>query len=239
MRATAAIPVAGTPPRPTTLTATSLSGGGGVPATGIAAVALTVVATDARDAGYVTAWPTGSSRPLASNLNVEHPGQTIADLVVVPVGADGEVSLYTQAGTHLVMDVVGWFGDASAPVGTDGLLVPVAPSRLLDTRIDLGRGPLTPGVEGTAAMAGRAPLPAQGVAAVIGNLTATATAAAGYVTVWPNGVLRPLASSLNTERADQTIANGLVATLGADGGLGLFTLQGADLIVDVTGWFTT
>src|SRR5690606_33052180 len=103
---------------------------------------------------------------------------------------------------------------------TAGLLVPAAaPTRLADTREDLGVAALPAATEVTLPLAGRPPVPATGAAAVVGNLTMTGTTAAGYVTVWPAGARRPLASSLNAERAGQTIASGLVATLGAGGGL--------------------
>ena len=51
----------------------------------------------------MTVWPSGTTRPLASNLNVERRGQTIANLVVVPLGADGAVQLLvTVPGTDEV-----------------------------------------------------------------------------------------------------------------------------------------
>ncbi|NCY17585.1 MAG: hypothetical protein EBX39_12680 [Actinobacteria bacterium] len=43
-------------------------GRGGVPATGVDAVALNVTSTGASSDSYLTVWPTGSTRPTASNL---------------------------------------------------------------------------------------------------------------------------------------------------------------------------
>jgi hypothetical protein len=38
-------------------------------------------------------------------------GQTIPNLVVVKVGANGKVNFYNAGGsTHVIADVVGWFG---------------------------------------------------------------------------------------------------------------------------------
>ena len=58
--------------------------------------------------GFVTAYPDGSVRPTASNLNFIA-GQTIPNLVVVPVGADGKISLYNgSSGTlNLIGDIAG------------------------------------------------------------------------------------------------------------------------------------
>ena len=40
-------------------------------------------------AGFVTAWPSGENRPTTSNLNFVS-GRNVANLAVVPVGADGK-----------------------------------------------------------------------------------------------------------------------------------------------------
>ena len=59
---------------------------------------------------FLTLFPTGQNRPLASNLNFG-PGETIPNLVVVKVGPDGKVDLYNAQGSvHVTFDVVGWFG---------------------------------------------------------------------------------------------------------------------------------
>ena len=43
-----------------------------------------------------------------SNLNTTRAAQTIPNAVVVPLGLD-EVSLYTQSGAHLIIDINGWY----------------------------------------------------------------------------------------------------------------------------------
>src|SRR5438552_3941053 len=48
-----------------------VTGVGGVPASGVAAVVVNVTATNPTESTYVTVWPTGATRPTASNLNVE------------------------------------------------------------------------------------------------------------------------------------------------------------------------
>ncbi|MEZ5249996.1 MAG: hypothetical protein R2713_12525 [Ilumatobacteraceae bacterium] len=87
----------------------TVSGRGGVPATGVDSVALNVTVTNPWDAGYLTVWPTGQPRPTASNLNFVR-AQTVPNMVVVPVGANGQVSLYLSGGSaDVVVDVLGWF----------------------------------------------------------------------------------------------------------------------------------
>jgi len=87
----------------------TVTGRGGVPATGVGAVVLNVTAVDPTTPSYLTVWPAGETRPNASNLNFAA-GQTIPNLVIAKVGANGQVSIYNNAGaTHLVVDVAGWF----------------------------------------------------------------------------------------------------------------------------------
>ena len=66
--------------------------------------------------GFVTVYPDGDvpSRRLEPQLRAE---QTVPNLVVAPVGADGEVDLYNgSAGTvQLVADASGWFAGVTTP----------------------------------------------------------------------------------------------------------------------------
>jgi len=79
----------------------------GVPPGATAAV-LNVTVTDPSFTGYVTVWPTGAEMPLASTLNYTF-GQTVPNLVMVKLGAGGQVSLYNSAGSaNLLADVVGY-----------------------------------------------------------------------------------------------------------------------------------
>ncbi|MFM7618138.1 MAG: S8 family serine peptidase [Actinomycetes bacterium] len=85
------------------------TGGAGVP-TWATAVALNVTATGATAPTFLTVWPSGIARPLASSVNLAT-GETVPNLVIVPVGTLGGVSIYNNTGsTHVVVDVVGWFG---------------------------------------------------------------------------------------------------------------------------------
>ena len=87
----------------------AVAGRGGVPEAGVSAVVLNVTVAEPTATTYLTLFPSGALRPLASNLNAT-PGQTVANLVVAKVGAGGKVSLYNDAGTaHVVADVVGWY----------------------------------------------------------------------------------------------------------------------------------
>jgi hypothetical protein len=84
-------------------------GRAGVPASGVGAVALNVTAADSTASGFLTVYPTGESVPWTSNVNFS-PGQTIPNMVIAKVGADGSISIYNSGGqTHVIVDIAGWF----------------------------------------------------------------------------------------------------------------------------------
>ncbi|HEX3622441.1 MAG TPA: VCBS repeat-containing protein [Acidimicrobiales bacterium] len=217
--------------------AVAIAGRGGVPATGVSAVAVNVTATQPSTGGFLTVFPSGTARPLASNLNVG-PGQTVPNLVLAKVGADGKVSVYNNAGTtHVIFDVVGWYGDATAPVG--GRYHSLDPARVLDTRNGTGgvTGPVGNAATVSAAVVGRGGVPATGVSAVALNVTVTQPSAGGYLTVFPSGTTPPLASNLNFV-AGQTVPNLVMAKVGPDGKVSIYNNVGTTHVVfDVVGWY--
>jgi hypothetical protein len=219
-----------------------VTGRGGVPAidpanpTNVAAAIVNVTTTQTTAPGFFTAFPGGAIQPTASTLNASQTDETIANLSVVKVGPTGTIQLFSEAGGHLIVDVVGYVtGNANALATPRGLFVPVTPSRLIDTR--LGAGAVAANGSIDVQVTGAGGVPAGGVLALAGTVTITQSAGSGFVTAHPAGSTRPEASSVNTIRADQTIANGLVLGTGAGGRITLYTSTGAQLIVDVGGFY--
>ena len=231
-----AVPLAGGESRNLTVI-----GRGGVP-TSATAVVLNVTATGGTAASYLTAYPAGQTAPLASNLNFLA-GQTVPNLVVVPVGANGQISIFNNAGTtNVIADVVGFFAPAP-PSASNGGFVGMVPSRILDTRDGTGapRAKLGPGqslsfkVTGVGGLDG---VPSTGVSAVVLNITVTGPTAPAFLTVWPTGVPMPTASNLNFV-AGQTVPNLVMARVGSDGTVSVFNNAGSvDVIADVVGWYS-
>lgn len=215
------------------------TGVGGVPEAGVAAVVINLTGTDAAAAGYLAAFPTGTAVPPTSTVNLEAAGATAPNLAIVPLGADGRISIYSSHGTHALADVVGYITDASAPLATTGLFVALTPTRVLDTRPGTpAPGPkayVAAGQTITAQIGGNAGVPLQASAVVL-SVTG-AQSAPGYLTVWGSGVARPVASSLNfTHLPADTRANGAMARLG-DGQISVFSRFGGHVIADVTGYY--
>ena len=144
------------------------------------AAALNVTVTDSTGTGYWTIYPAGTTRPVASNLNVNGAGATVANQVLARLD-NGQASFYAQSGGNVVVDLVGWFTGDSAAASSTGLFVPVTPARVLDSRqAPLG---LEPGMNRTAEVAveGRFGVPAGGVGAVVLNATITQSSGAGLL----------------------------------------------------------
>lgn len=208
----------------------TVAGRAGVPASGVAAVALNVTVTGPAGSGYLTAFPSGTVRPVASNLNFVS-GVTAANQVLVKVGAGGRITLYSSQRTHVVVDLAGYY-----PAAGDNYEA-LDPARVLDTRSGVGASAGLVSAGGTVALrvTGRGGVPATEVGAVVLNVTVTAPQAAGYVTVFPGGGSRPTASNVNYAKG-QTVAGLVVAKVGSGGEVSLFTSGSAHLIADVAGY---
>ncbi|MGA9775516.1 MAG: IPT/TIG domain-containing protein [Candidatus Dormiibacterota bacterium] len=215
--------------------------GGAVPA-GATAVALNVTATNTTAPSYLSLYPAGSAQPTVSNLNWTG-GQTVANLVIVPVGANGQVTLYNSQGSaDVVVDLEGFFF-TEASGSTIGAYVPLTPARVTDTRAGSGEPnsgkTLSAGSTLNVTVTGVGGVPAAGVMAVVLNVTATDTTAASFFTAYPEGGTRPLASNLNWA-AGETVANRVVVPVNpVTGQISVYNASGqADLVVDVDGYFT-
>ncbi len=217
-------------------------GRGGVPADPsiVGSIVLNVTATNTTSSSYLTVWPTGRTRPNASNINWV-PGDTIPNMVVVPVPDDGRLSLYNEAGTaDLIVDVLGWFPKGPAFTG-------LPPARLMDTRANVqtidglfrSQGPLAPGETRIVKVAGRdgSGVPADATGSIALNVTVTNPTAVSFLTVFPSGSPRPNASNLNFV-GGQSVANMVIVPIGPSGEVSIFNESGStDVVVDVLGWF--
>jgi hypothetical protein len=215
-----------------------------VPATATAVVANVTVTTPTRS-GHLTVWPAGLPKPTVSNINFRA-GQTIANLAVVPVGADGSVSFAGSLGKlHVVVDVLGYYDP-----GAHGRFVPLPTVvRIGDTRTGNGSqanaGPTGVG-SGQVRRFDAAHLfgvPGDATTLTL-NVTAVApTAATGHLSVWGKGG-QPSSSTLNFTKG-AVVPNATFTSLGAaspsflPGQAGVVNTSAGvvDVIVDLSGYF--
>lgn len=209
---------------------------GAAPTTGATGVALNVTITGATNSGWLTLYPSGTTRPTASNLNYTS-GKTLANMAFVKVGADGNIKVYSEGTTHVIVDIVGWFGPDDQVVG--GQMSPLTPKRIVDTRTGLGgiSGRFATGSTKTIDVTGVGGIPSKGVGAVKLNVTVTGGTTNGYLTIYPSGVARPTVSNINFS-VGQTIAAMAVVKTGADGNIKIYSAGTTHVIIDVIGWYT-
>lgn len=206
----------------------------GVPVDAIAVVA-NVTATRSRGFDFLTAFETGTPRPDASVLNLDAPNQSRAATVIVGVH-DGRFDVATATGSHVIVDVLGYFTGESASAIDTGLFVPIPPTRLVDTRAALGPfgGPRL--YDGGAREFDVEIVTGGPVGAVAANVTVTRTEDRGFVTVGAAGVRRDETSTVNYSSAALTIANQTMSRV-SDRGLVVDASEATHVVVDLTGWF--
>ena len=223
---------AATHPITDTVVSVPVTGRGGVPAAGVRAVFLHITAASVRGPGYLTAYPSQAAPSGSSTLNFV-PGQVSSNNTLVAPGPDGMVALRFAGSADVIVDLLGWVTGGD-PVPAGGL-VPLTPTRLLDTRLHAPRlvaaTPLVVTVNSP-------DLPA-GASAVVVNVTTVNASApvSAPVTAWPAGAARPRASSTNTAHG-RPVATTMIVGLGTGRGI-VFGIGGgasADLVLDLVGY---
>ena len=207
-----------------------LSGSCNVPNTA-QAYSLNVTAVPPRSGiGFLTVWPAGQAQPLASTLNA--PALVaIANAAIVPAGTNGDVSVFTTHDTDLILDVNGYF----APPGSGGLsLFNVPPCRVLDTRFPLGTPAFT-GAKDVNVFASSCGVPLTAQAYVL-NATVVPPGLLGFLTLWPQGVTQPNASTLNS--FDAAVNSNMAITPTTNGLASAYASSPTHLIIDISGYFS-
>jgi hypothetical protein len=186
--------------------------------------------------------PDPIAHPSSSTINFSA-GEIIANNVTVAVNSTDAFSITYMgpagATTDLVFDLTGFYADDLGAAGAN-LYVPLAPARLLDTRVGNGLpGKLSANVPATFQVTGRGGVPGYATA-VTGNLTVTDSTSSWAVYLGPDPVPGPTSSNVNFS-AGQIRCNGLSVALSASGTLSAtymsMTGNTTDLVFDVTGYF--
>ncbi|MGZ4790224.1 MAG: PQQ-dependent sugar dehydrogenase [Ilumatobacteraceae bacterium] len=213
-----------------------VAGRGGLPAVGsmdAAVLVVTAVTAPSTGAGFLSASPGGTPFTGTSNLDTNGSADIRANLVVVPVAADGTVDLHVLSVPDVVVDVAGYFTSASEPNMTAGRFHVMQPLRVVDTRIGLGFGTLPGAASASITPAG---FPAN-AAAMAHTITIVDNAGAGFVTPYPGGAL-PVVSAGNVTAPGQVHAVLSFTQMSAPTAtMSYYTMMPTDLVVDTPGYF--
>jgi hypothetical protein len=182
--------------------------------------------------GFLTAWPTGQTQPGTANLS-STTGTVTASGAIVPAGTSGSINVFASNTTDLVIDADGYF----APAATGGLsLYTLPPCRVLDTRqlsdtqtTQPFTGELDENIQTTAC---GVPVGAQ---AYVLNATVVPAAPLGFLTLWPQGTMQPLAATLSA--LDQTVTSNLAIVPTTNGSISTYAANPTQLVLDIFGYF--
>ncbi|MFC1439091.1 hypothetical protein ABUW04_12555 [Streptacidiphilus sp. N1-10] len=214
--------------------AVQIAGKAGVPS-GVTAVALNVTATNDKSGGYLTTYPDGSTPPTASNVNFSA-NETVANAVVVPVGADGKIRIANGPGLGVdaVVDVAGYYS-----AGSTSAFLPTDPTRVEDSRTDKQPMAAYGGIGLQLEKNGTEALPT----ALVYNATVPVATGPGYLAVTPEPTTAPTSlpsvSTLNFVK-NQTVPNLVQATPGATtGAIDFWNVSATPnhLVVDLFGYY--
>jgi adhesin/invasin len=211
--------------------------GGSAAPSGATAVVLVVTQTSnftsnpnsPNSGNYVQVFPAGGSTT-ASAVNAYFPNQLVSNLVTVPVGTGGAVTLHSLIDCHVIVDEEGYY---SAPSGTStaGTYNPVNPFRLTNGANISGGTPTKIQVTGNGGV------PAGATAATV-NLTVTNDQVGGFLQTYPNTQpTSPQTSNLNYNGGGQIVATRDVVTLATDGTFTVWSNAPVTIFVDLNGWY--
>ncbi|MHB1535344.1 MAG: beta strand repeat-containing protein, partial [Acidimicrobiales bacterium] len=232
------------------------------------AVALSVTAVDATQAGFLAVYPGGSvtgSPTSVLNFVAGPPNCTIPDcvvpnLVITPVNSGEVTVLNTNAngGTvDVVVDLEGYFDPTNATASGAGHYYAQNPVRVIDTRC--ASTPPKPGITAAQCAAEATTIVPQnaakgtvasnsvlnvatgltGASAAVVQLTATNESANGYLTAYSGtATSRPNASNVNFVQG-QTTSTRAIVPVGSDGSINIYNYNGStDVAVDVVGYYS-
>jgi len=214
-----------------------------------------VTATYDTDTNILSLYADGNEIAVASDANVQ---SVATGPFLLGAQQNANTTYSTSALSRYfngqLADLRTWSGaippTSAAAIGSD--YIPVNPVRIMDTRANSSGqptdgatlGPVTANsttvvpVEGSTVNG--ASIPTTGVTAVAVSITVANQSSSGYITAYPDGAPVPVTSTLNY-LASGTQTNAAIVPLGADGDFDIYNSSPgtAQLIVDVTGYFTT
>ena len=186
-------------------------------------------------------YPTGTTRPTISNINISH-GTTVNNQVTVGLGTNSSgaeaVSIYNAANNvDVTVDVEGYY--QTSPSGST--YVPITPARICDTRSGSGtqctsHGTIGSGSTLTVQASNGSSVPA-GATAIVADLTAISPTSTTYLTTYANGTSRPSTSNLNAA-SGMVVNKEVTIPIDSSTKFVIYNVAGStNVTVDVEGYF--
>ncbi len=183
-------------------------------------------------AGFIGGHAGGTPWPGTSNVNVS-PSEVRANMIVVPIGSNGGISLTTVGIADVAVDVLGYVTSDKAAVSGTGLYNTIAPTRSVDTRIPLGSSVLA----ALTSVEVDTPAATAGASAVAQNITVVNTTGPGWASAHP-GPVAPVVSNVNYDGPGHIRAAFAFTTVSSSDSVYFTSLVATDLVVDVVGFFS-
>lgn len=233
------------PLTPLVWTSVQVNGTVGLPASGIKAVTVNITVVSPAAQGWIQLAPNTSLPTTQTSFMVHGDTDTVSNTGIVEVGTDGKIAIKAEKGVNVLIDVQGYFTVGNG-IPVPGGFVPVAQSRIVDTRITgtaLPLARLAGGSNSDVSVFGLAGIPTTATAVFVNITVVSYTAATGYLTVFPAGTTRP-GTSINFEPnvgySATATALGTTADLNSAGQFSIYVggvTAPIDLTIDVQGYF--
>jgi hypothetical protein len=193
---------------------------------------VTAIPQDGAPLSYLTVWPAGRSLPVVSTLNAPT-GTITANAAIIPAGTSGDILAYaSNNASDLVIDIDGYYAPADSganPMSLHNL----TPCRVLDTR-QIPPGTPFSGERAVNVAGSPCSVPVSATGYVL-NATAIPSGVLGYLTLWPDGQLQPLASTLNAR--DGAITSNMAIVPNSDGSIDAYASGLTQLLIDISAYF--
>lgn len=190
------------------------------------AVVINVTAVEPDISGYLTAYPCGADRPLASIVPAVAE-RIVPGTAIVPLNGDGVFCVYAMATTEIVIDLSGVYR-----TGEGDRFEPIVPQRRFDSR---GGAVVQGGTVVRVPVVGIGGVPASATA-VAATVHSTDADRDSFITIWPCDPVRPTTSVLNTS-SGAAVTNHIQVGLDGSGAVCMFAQYSMHLVLDISGWF--
>lgn len=216
-----------------------VAGVAGIPDDGtVGAVSLNATVSGSPDNGILYGRPDADTSRTTMLIYNANTGEYVSNTAIVAVSAAGTIQVSTETAARLILDVQGYY-TANTDGTAAGGFVPVAGTRIVDTRSGLGapKALLAPGKSVDIQVTGANGVPAGASGAVVNLLPINSTASDGYLTPFATGTTRPdnalhYAPSVNTSIQAQV-------RLSSSGKMTIYNGSSTiNLVIDLQGYFT-